>query len=74
MSGPVVKVVSDAEAETADAVVCLRVGASTSPFTDNVETDCAWCGHRIFHRPYVPKRPPKVCFECAVERAKGGDA
>ena len=64
----------DSRAGTAsDAVVCRRVGLTT-PSADTVEADCAWCGHRSFHRPQVPKRPPKVCLVCAVERAEGGHA
>lgn len=60
------RVVSQEETEAADFVVCLRVGAS-SPFTDNVTDVCAHCGHAIFYRPYMPKKPPKICIECAVE-------
>jgi hypothetical protein len=63
------EIVSDEEAESCDLVVCCRVGARTS-FTDNIHTLCARCGFPIFHRPHAPKRPPKVCIECAYEEIK----
>lgn len=68
MSDPIIKIVSDEDAERADFVVCLRVGAS-SPFTDNETGTCTRCGHAIFFRPYVPQKPPKICMQCAVELA-----
>ena len=61
-------VVSEQEAEQADMVVCCRAGMF-SPFADNVETTCASCSRPIFHRPSAPKRPMKVCIECAGEIA-----
>ena len=64
-----IKVVSEAEAETVDFVVCCRVGMAT-PFDDNVFDVCAHCGHAIFFRPYMPKRPAKICVECATDLAR----
>lgn len=64
-----VKVVSDAEAEEAEFVICCTTG-TPSLFTDNVETVCAFCGTGIFHRPHVPKKPRKVCIECANTHIK----
>jgi hypothetical protein len=62
-----VKVVSKAEAEDADFVVCMRVGGGGEErFSDNVYGHCAVCHHPIFYRPYNPQRPPKVCMQCAV--------
>jgi hypothetical protein len=68
-----VKIVSDEEAEGAGAVLCLRIGDYT-PFIDNVETNCAFCGTAIFHRPSAPVKPPKVCMPCVVDRAPAGGA
>jgi len=45
--------------------VCCRKGDFTI-FVDNVEATCALCGYPIFHRPSVPKRPPKICVSCAL--------
>ena len=61
-----VKVVSAEEAEEADVVVC----GPTSHFGDDVHTFCSRCGADIVHRPYVPKKPPKVCMSCATTMAK----
>jgi hypothetical protein len=62
---PNIKVVSEEEAEEADVVVCMPIG-STRYFTDDVETVCAECGTGIFHRPHAPKRPRKICVNCAL--------
>lgn len=60
-----VKVVSDAEAETCDYVVCARADQPT-PFTDNVFDWCAHCGLAIQYRPHVPKKPPKIVLVVAI--------
>lgn len=62
--------ISDAEAEKADCVACLPFG-SHSPFSDNVFTTCHDCGTGIFHRPYAPKLPKKLCIRCAMGRIRG---
>lgn len=61
---PPIEAISPAEAETVDYVVCAPADFPT-PFTGNVKTVCAACGAAIMHRPYAPKRPPKVCVACA---------
>ena len=61
-----IEIVDDeAEAEAADIVVCRRL---TSPLLmhDNLIDLCSKCGEAIQHRPHVPKRPPKVCDQCAL--------
>ena len=73
IAGVPATVVTDAEAEKADFVVCCRVG-TPSVFDDDVAGTCADCGHAIFHRPHVPMTPPKICLDCAIDRAKGGAA
>ena len=60
-----IQVVSDEEAEEVDVVVC-NTADIWSPFRDNVLTTCAECGAGIYHRPYMPKKPRKVCINCAV--------
>lgn len=59
-----VTVVSPAQAERAEFVICLRLGEWT-PFLDNIETDCAICHQRIVHRLDAPRRPAKICLDCA---------
>lgn len=70
-TGDVVKVVSQANAEQAAAVVCCRAGMP-SHFADNETGICAHCGHAIFFRPHVPMSPPKICIECAMDLGRGG--
>lgn len=66
-----VKVVSSAEADdTCDMVVC--VSGQRYYFADNVFTVCDDCGGSIQHRPYAPKKPPKLCFKCATKRIDEG--
>jgi len=61
-----IRVVSGEESEAAHYVVCCREG-TPSPFADNETGTCAHCGHAIIFRPHVPKRPQKICIQCAAE-------
>jgi hypothetical protein len=65
------KLVSDEEAEQCDYVVCVRVG-TPSHFTDDETGVCAHCGHAIFWRPSMPKRPPKICIQCMLDIERAG--
>lgn len=65
-----VKVVSAEDAEKADICVCMRVGTGDETrFDDNEYGVCADCGHAIYHRPSMPRKPPKVCVPCGYKRA-----
>jgi hypothetical protein len=66
---PKINIVSQEEAEEADVVVCMPIG-STRYFTDDVETVCSECGRGIFHRPHAPKKPRKICVDCALKLAE----
>lgn len=57
-----VKVVSMEDAEKADFCVC----GWDSYFPDDITTVCSACGRKIVHRPHAPKKPPKICLNCAV--------
>ena len=61
-----IKVASEEECEQADVVVC----GPTSHFGDDVHSFCSKCGVDIVYRPYVPKKPSKVCMACAELMAK----
>lgn len=64
------KVVTPADGELADIIVCHLV---TDPLMmpDNLVAVCRMCPRLIQFRPHAPKRPPKVCDECATaEMAK----
>lgn len=69
--GADIRPATDEEAEECAFVVCVDADRKT-PFTDNVFCDCAHCGRPIQHRPKSPKKPPKICMECALDRASGG--
>jgi hypothetical protein len=64
-----VEVVSDADAEACAFVVCADAEL-LMPFADNVFTTCSDCGRGIQHRPYAPKRPPKICMSCVMLRSR----
>jgi ribosomal protein L37E len=59
-----VKVVSNAEAEEVDFVVCPRKGPS--PFTVMTGV-CSRCGVEVMFRWHAPRNPPKICVECATK-------
>lgn len=65
--GPI-NVVSQEKAEQADLVVCVFADAEPVFFDDDIFTVCADCGRAIRHRPHAPKKPPKVCINCALQR------
>lgn len=61
-----IRVASKEECEQADVVVC----GPTSHFGDDIHTFCSRCGADVVHRPYVPKKPPKICMACATLMSK----
>lgn len=62
------KLVSEKEAETVDYVVCLRdvAGEPRMPLAKHFG-NCQRCLHAIYWADSAPKRPPKICVECALE-------
>lgn len=68
-----ITIVSDAEAEAASYVVCLRLGSPTR-FRDNEVGACSHCGTAVIFRPHMPKKPPRICIECVKDLARGGRA
>jgi hypothetical protein len=69
IAGVPVNVVSDEEASQMDFVVCMPLGSPT-PFDDNETGACCNCGCAVIFRPYVPKGPPRICLQCAIERVQ----
>lgn len=66
------RTVKPEEIEAVDAVVCGY--AEANHFADNIRTTCHDCERAIVHRPYVPKKPVKLCLDCALDRTRGGRA
>ena len=58
-------VVSEAKAEDAEMVVCLLEGMFTL-FEDNLTAPCACCRRTVIFRPTAPKKPQKLCMDCAA--------
>jgi hypothetical protein len=52
-------------------VVCMPASSVDDTFPDNVHTVCALCGTPVVHRPYVPKKPPKICMPCIMKMHSG---
>lgn len=61
---PCVRTLTPAEAEGSDALVC--VPWSNPPIlADNARGLCEQCWITLQFRPDAPKRPMKLCCECA---------
>jgi hypothetical protein len=72
IDGEVTTVVSAARAEAADVCVCMPW--SLPPIlSDNLRATCADCGVALQHRPSAPKKPRKVCIDCAIEWVRAHD-
>jgi len=63
-----IKVVDEAEAATADVVVCVPYRPDEGlMLPDNVLDCCAHCAQQIQLRPNVPPQPMRLCLKCAVD-------
>jgi hypothetical protein len=69
IGGVPVTIVSDDQAETADYVVCVS-WSTPSIFSNDQRATCCACGVAVRHRPYIPKKPAKLCMECCLKMAK----
>jgi hypothetical protein len=58
-----VTIVSDADAEKVDYVICMPWG-TPSPFDDNLKGTCSKCGIDVMYRWYAPRKPKKICINC----------
>lgn len=57
-------IISDKEAEKVDFVICCS-DLTHNLFLDNLEGNCIKCKKQIYFRPHIPKKPKKICMECA---------
>ncbi|MCB1534874.1 MAG: hypothetical protein KDJ44_09150 [Rhodoblastus sp.] len=62
-----INVVSDEEAEKAAFVICVR-WTVPAVFADDEQGTCCACGAAVRFRPHAPKKPPRICMECIVEK------
>lgn len=59
------------EAEECSFVVCQVVDLDhPNYYPDNIITQCSVCNCDIQHRPYAPKKPPKLCVSCAANKVR----
>lgn len=70
MKRPRIRVVSEAEAERSDYVVCVRLADDPGAFADNLQGQCCACGAAVIFRPYTPAKPARICVECAAQLAR----
>ena len=66
IAGVPVEIISDEEAEKCDYVVCMPLGPS--PFKDNLTGVCCKCGVKVMYRWHAPRKPPKICLDCAAKQ------
>jgi hypothetical protein len=62
---PPIEVIPDEEAEKVDFLVCTLADTPT-PFEDNLVGNCHFCGKKVQYRWHAPRKPKRVCLECAV--------
>jgi hypothetical protein len=65
IAGVNVNVVPDSVAESCDLAICADWDGPRY-FPDDVRAVCAGCGKALRHRPYMPKKPMKMCMECGL--------
>jgi len=70
--GVPVTVVSDSEAEKVDFLVCMPAD-TPSPFDDNLFGFCVKCGVRVMFRWHAPRKPQRICLQCATKLEMKGD-
>jgi hypothetical protein len=63
---PPINVVSDAEAEKCDFLVCMPWD-TPSLFKDNLKGVCSGCGIDVQYRWHAPRKPKRICMSCFVK-------
>lgn len=68
--------VEKGDGEHADFVLC-RLATTPLIEPDNLVATCSKCFRMVQFRPHAPKKPPRICDECAAPemaaRAKKGE-
>ena len=65
VAGIPIEIVSGQECEKADWWVCVP-WSTPARFPNDIRGTCCACGMAVRHRPYAPKKPPKICVRCVV--------
>ena len=67
-----VQVASDVEAEESDLCVCV-LKSTPANFDDDEFGICYICEREVRFRPYMPKKPKKICVQCLEKKLEEGD-
>jgi len=65
---PPIPVVSDAEAEQADYLLCAPANFPT-PFKDNFTGFCSQCDTKVQYRWHAPRKPKLLCISCFAKQS-----
>lgn len=55
--------------EDADFLICVLAEHDSGTFRDNLKGFCCRCDRVVVFRPYNPKRPKRLCIDCAMSLA-----
>lgn len=72
IAGVPVQVVSDAEADACDYLICMPWD-DNSPFKDNFRGICCMCGVTVMYRWHAPRQPKRICIQCMTENLNADD-
>lgn len=61
-----IEIVSEEEAEKADAVMVIRVKDAKRVASGSVITQCSLCHEDVWLAPTSPVKPRKVCVDCVL--------
>jgi hypothetical protein len=64
---PITVLTSDEEAENVEYLVCA-VMTEEPMFEDNFVGNCCVCGTKVQYRWHAPRKPKKICMQCAVKQ------
>ena len=59
-------VAGDKDTDTAQLVVCAEATPDAFRVDGTIEVACSKCGKIVLLSPDSPRKPPKVCMDCAI--------
>ena len=67
IAGREIPIISDDDAENVDFLVCSRARDELL-LPDNFVGECCVCGVKVEYRWHAPRKPKRICMECAIEQ------
>ena len=61
------KVVKQDSAENCNFLLCIKA-TDPQPSKDNERGECCECGVAVTFRPTAPRKPKRICIDCALEQ------